>query len=328
MKDLDDCTAPRTPDIRLEDRVVIVTGASRGLGRAMALRLADAGARVVLASPETDLLQRLADEIAARHGAGRALVAATDITIRRECESLVERTIGTFGALHVLVNNARRPHRGPGLPPGGNSLPFWCSDADIWQETVNVNVNGTFLLSHVVTPHLIRQGWGRIIVLTTSLGTMQGRNNSPYGVTKAALEAATLIWAQDLDGTGVTVNSLLPGGSCDSDPDRPPRPGQHLLPVDNHEPGLGLAGLAFVGRQDGRALCRQALELRAAAFRSGLPSARTAGAAPAGLRGKAPPAWIVRQYAASISGSSARSQLVELCSQLARGRVQRSAADF
>lgn len=240
-------------DIRLDDRVVVVTGASRGLGRAMALGLADAGALVVLASPEADLLQRVDDEIAARHGAGRALVVPTDITIRRDCESLVERTIATFGALHVLVNNARRPHRGHGLPSSGNSLPFWRSDADIWQQTVNVNVNGTFLISHVVAPHLIAQRWGRIIILTTSLGTMQGRNNSPYGVTKAALEAATLIWAQDLDGTGVTVNSLLPGGACDSDPERPPHPGQRLLPVDIMNPALiWLASPLSDGKTSGR----------------------------------------------------------------------------
>ena len=240
-------------DIRLDDRVAIVTGASRGLGRAMALGLADAGARVVLASPEADLLHRVADEIAARHGAGRALVAPTDITVRRDCESLVERTIGTFGALHVLVNNARRAHRGPGLPASGNSLPFWRSDADIWQQTVQRQRQWHVSVSHVVAPHLIAQGWGRIIILTTSLDTMQGRNNSPYGVTKAALEAATLIWAQDLDGTGVTVNSLLPGGACDSDPERPPRPGQRLLPVDIMNPVLiWLASPLSDGKTGGR----------------------------------------------------------------------------
>src|SRR4029453_10062626 len=95
------------------------------------------------------------------------------------------------------------------------------------------------LLSHVIAPHLMRQGWGRIVILTTSLGTMQRRNNSPYGVTKAALEAATLIWAQDLAGTGVTVNSLIPGGSVDvGDPAREQTAHQKMLPIDVLDPAI------------------------------------------------------------------------------------------
>ena len=243
--------------ISLEGCVAVVTGASRGLGRAMAIGLADAGARVVLASPEGSLLRDVAAEITARVAPGRALAVPTDITVRSDCERLLARTVSEFGAVHVLVNNARRAHRGQGLPAGGNSLPFWESDSDIWQETIHVNINGSFLISQVVAPEMIRQGWGRIIVLTTSLDTMQGRNNSPYGVTKAALEAATLIWSQDLAGTGVTVNSLLPGGACDSDPERPLRSGQTLLPVDVMNPALiwlasrlsdGKTGGRYVGR--------------------------------------------------------------------------------
>ena len=220
-------------DIRLNDRVAVVTGASRGLGRAMARALAAAGARLVLASPEAAALEELAAELEQRHGNGRALPLTTDITRRADCERVLAESLRHFGGLHILVNNARRLHRGPGLPAKGNSLPFWESNADIWQETIHVNINGTFLVTHVLAPHLIRQGWGRIVILTTSLGTMQRRNNSPYGVTKAALEAATMIWAQDLAGTGVTVNSLIPGGTVDvGDASRPLRANQRMLPID------------------------------------------------------------------------------------------------
>lgn len=245
-------------DLQLKDCVVVVTGASRGLGRAMAMGLAKAGARLVLASPEGKLLHEAAAEIEAACGRNRALAVPADITKKADCQAVLTSALDRFGALHVLVNNARRPHRGPGLPADGNSLPFWESNPEIWQETVQVNVNGTFLISHVVAPHLIKQGWGRIINLTTSLDTMQRGHNSPYGVTKAALEAATMIWAQDLDGTGVTVNSLIPGGSCDSDPDRPPpKAGRKLLPVDIMNPlvvwlasGLsdGKTGGRYVGK--------------------------------------------------------------------------------
>ncbi len=226
-------------EIRLNDRVVIMTGASRGLGRAMALGLADAGARVVLASPEADLLDDVAHEIEDRVGPGRALAAVTDITNQGDCERLADTTLGEFGALEVLVNNARRPHRGPGLPPEGNSLKFWESDPEIWQETIKVNVSGTFVISRTVAPHMIAQGHGHIINLSTSIRNFQGQRNSPYGVTKAAIEAETQIWARDLEGTGVMVNSLLPGGSCDSDPNRlPVADGRELLPVDIMNPVL------------------------------------------------------------------------------------------
>lgn len=218
--------------IDLDGIVAVVTGASVGLGRAMALALAAAGARVVLAAPEKDLLDAVAGEIETQVAPGHAHALRTDITVRADCDRVLEESIRRFGALHVLVNNARRPVRGPGLPPAGNFLPFWESNPDIWQESVHVNVNGTFLISHVIAPHLIRQKWGRIININTSLGGLTQRHNSPYGVTKAALESATMIWAADLAGTGVTVNSLLPGGACDTDPNRPPIRGVELLPVD------------------------------------------------------------------------------------------------
>jgi NAD(P)-dependent dehydrogenase (short-subunit alcohol dehydrogenase family) len=73
------------------------------------------------------------------------------------------------------------------------------------------------LMAREAVPSMIEAGWGRIINITTSLGTMQRRQNSPYGVSKTAIEAETLIWAQDLQGTGVTVNSLIPGGAVDTD---------------------------------------------------------------------------------------------------------------
>lgn len=239
--------------VKLENRVVVITGASRGLGRAMALACAEAGGRVVLASPEQDLLREVDSELVQRFGSGRSLAVTMDITRRADCERLLAETLSTFDALDVLVNNARRAHRGPNLPKRGNALPFWESNAEIWQETVHVNVNGTFLLTHVIAPHMIRQGSGRIINITTSLSTLQRRRNSPYGVTKAALEAATMIWAQDLEGTGVTVNSLIPGGRVHTDPSSSPAPEDRALPVDimNHAV-VWLASRYSDGKSGGR----------------------------------------------------------------------------
>ena len=244
-------------DIDLDGTVVAMTGASVGLGKSMSLALARAGARIVLAAPEQDLLEVVASEIEATVGPGRALPVKTDITVRAECDGMLAESIRHFGKLQVLVNNARRPVRGPGLPPAGNFLPFWESNPDIWQESVQVNVNGTFLVSHVVTPHLIGNGWGRIVNINTSLNGLVQSRNSPYGVTKAALESATLIFAADLAGTGVTVNTLLPGGPCETDPNRPPDPKLKLLPVDVMDSAIvWLASKRSDGKTGGRYIGR------------------------------------------------------------------------
>ena len=239
-------------NIDLDDRVILITGASRGLGRAMANALARAGARIVLASPETSLLREAAAEIEADLGGGRALAVPTDITKLADCDRVVAESLRRFGGLHVLINNARRSHRGPDLPDG-NEFPFWKSDPEVWRRTVDVNVSGAFLMAHAVAPHLIRQGWGRIINISTSLDTMQRKNNSPYGVTKAALEAATMIWAKDLEGTGVTVNSLIPGGFVHTDLDRPAAPGRTVLPVDiMNDAAIWLCSSLSDGKTGGR----------------------------------------------------------------------------
>jgi NAD(P)-dependent dehydrogenase (short-subunit alcohol dehydrogenase family) len=203
-------------DIRLDGRVAIVTGAARGLGRAMAEGLARAGASVVFADVDG---AALAETTAAAAGAGGGPVIglACDITVPADCERLVAATVEKFGALHVLVNNAGKGPLHLERAPRTTSLKFWEADPDVWREIIVTNVNGTFLMARSAAPELIRSGAGRIVNITTSLPTMQRRANSPYGVSKAAIEAETLIWAKDLEGTGVTVNSLIPGGAADTD---------------------------------------------------------------------------------------------------------------
>jgi NAD(P)-dependent dehydrogenase (short-subunit alcohol dehydrogenase family) len=226
------------PAPRLDGKVAIVTGAAQGLGKEMAAALAKAGARVAFSDVNEAKAQEAAAEIEQQVGPGKVISVAADINRLEDCERIVHECRTRLGGLHVLVNAARRPHRGPGLPASGNRLPFWESDPRIWQETVQTNVVGTFLLSRTVTPHLIAQNWGRIINITTSNSGMSGACGSPYGLTKMALEAATMIWAADLKGTGVTVNSLLPGGSCANEPGKLTRSGKPLLPMDIMNPPL------------------------------------------------------------------------------------------
>lgn len=245
------------PDISLDGRVVIVTGGDTGLGRSMALALANCGAKLVIASVNEEGCERVAGEINQAHGDGRALAVATDITQLGQCRRLVGRTLAEFDRLDVLVNNARRLMRGPGLPPEGNSLPFYQTDPEIYGQTIAVNVTGTFYMARAAVEHFRDSRSGKIINISTSRRNFSGPRNSPYGVTKAAVESQTLIWARDLDGTDVTVNSLLPGGASDTDPNRPKKEGQVLLPVDIMDPlavwlasdqSDGANGCRFVGK--------------------------------------------------------------------------------
>jgi NAD(P)-dependent dehydrogenase (short-subunit alcohol dehydrogenase family) len=204
-------------DIRLDGTVAIVTGAARGLGQAMATGLVRAGADVVFADIDAAALVDATAAAAGQPNGGNALGIRCDITSRTGCEQLVGETLARFGALHVLVNNAAKGQVHLERSPNTTSLKFWESDPDIWQDVIVTNINGTFLMARAAVPAMLRGGFGRIVNITTSLPTMQRRNNSPYGVTKAAIEAETLIWSQELKDTGVTVNSLIPGGAADTD---------------------------------------------------------------------------------------------------------------
>ncbi len=232
---LDMATFP-LPDISLEEKVVIMTGGDRGLGFSMAKAMAERGARLVIASVDVEGCIRASEELSQIVGGGRVLAVGTDILDLEQCRSTVSQVIDEFGRCDVLYNNARRLMRGPGLPPHGNSLPFFETDPNIYRQTVEVNVIGTFFMARAAVEHFREVGSGKIINVSTSRRNFSAPRNSPYGVTKAAVESETLIWARDMDGTGITVNALLPGGSADADPNRPKDPNKQLLPVDIMDP--------------------------------------------------------------------------------------------
>ena len=197
----------------LENRMAIVTGAASGLGRAMARALTGAGAKVAF----LDIDEEGAVAAALIPGAGeRTLAVACDITRSRDCARAVAETVAAFGALHILVNCGARGNIHVQQSPRTRSMRFWEADPDEWTKVVDTNVNGHFLMAHHAATHMIAAGWGRIVNITTSLATMQRVRNTPYAVTKVAMEGATIVWAKDLDGTGVTCNSLIPGGAVDT----------------------------------------------------------------------------------------------------------------
>jgi 3-oxoacyl-[acyl-carrier protein] reductase len=194
----------------LHDKVALVTGGGRGLGRAMARGLIEAGARVVLAAArERAEIERVAAE--APQGMAAAVVA--DVTKEEDCERLVDETLKRFGKLDVLINNAGRGMKYVSERFLTEPTRFWETDPRIWRMVIDANVNGPFLMARAAAPPMLKAGWGRIVNVSMSYATMRRKGFSPYGPSKAALESETLIWAQDLEGTGITVNAALPGGA-------------------------------------------------------------------------------------------------------------------
>jgi 3-oxoacyl-[acyl-carrier protein] reductase len=226
----------------LSGKTAIVTGAGRGLGRSIALGLARAGANVVVTAArnrwEIDLVAEEAAKIPAT-GAIRAMLA--DVSSDANCQRVVNETVREFGAVHILVNNAGRGMRFVSEKFFDTPTKFWETDAAVWQMIVATNVNGPFLMARASAPHMMRQRWGRIVNISINHETMRRPGFSPYGPSKAALESETIIWAQDLAGTGVTVNALLPGGATDTGmvpPDIPLHLREKLLHPDIMIPPL------------------------------------------------------------------------------------------
>ncbi len=201
-------------EIALNDRPVIVTGASRGMGREMADALLAAGARVGLVSPEKEELQATAEALAGTHGRDRVLALVCDITDYDACRRAVAETLSAFGGLEGLVNHAGLGplHAAPADAPTEN-LPFWVHHPDAWAKVIEVNMIGTFFMTHAAIGPMRERGLGRIVNVSTSLSGLGRPHRSPYACSKAGIESETLIFAQDLEGSGVTVNTLIPGGA-------------------------------------------------------------------------------------------------------------------
>ncbi|MBM3607932.1 MAG: SDR family oxidoreductase [Alphaproteobacteria bacterium] len=197
-------------------KACLVTGAGAGLGRAMALGLAEAGAFVIGADVDGAAAQEAAQQAnTAAHG-GRMIAQVCDVRDAAQCEKAVEAAREAFGSIDVLVNCAGLNMAIFSKDFLTDPVRFWNVDPGKWQMLYDVNVRGPFLLSRAAAPHMIARKWGRIVNITTSYSTMMREGNTPYGQAKAAMEAASACWAEDLAGTGVTCNVLIPGGAADT----------------------------------------------------------------------------------------------------------------
>ncbi len=193
-------------------RVAIVTGAAGGIGRALTRALLAAGIRVAGVDRDREPLEALAASVRERGKAAELLTIATDLTNDAAVEEIATVIRDRFGRIDILVNNA-------GIGPGAirpdswqRPLKFWEITPDQWRRFVAVHTTAPLALTKAVVPDMMRQGWGRIVNVTTSLGTMLNAGSPTYGPSKAALEALSAIMAKDLDAAGVTVNVLVPGG--------------------------------------------------------------------------------------------------------------------
>jgi len=195
-----------------ENRVALVTGGLRGLGKAMALGLAREGHPVVAVGHiESDVAQMQAEAEklqVSRHF--HPLVA--DLREASECDRVVAAARERFGKVDILVNSAGLTftYIDPARFRRNSIQRFWQVDDEIIDNVITTNYLAADRLARRIAPAMIEQGWGRIVNVTTKLDTMNRIGTHPYGASKAALEMATEVWAKDAAGTGMTVNIVKP----------------------------------------------------------------------------------------------------------------------
>lgn len=217
----------------LDGKVAIVTGAGRGIGRAIALAYAAEGAHVVGTAARTrDEIEEVARTAVANGTPGQVLPLVADVTDPASCARVVAQTVERFEQVDVLVNNAGRGMKVVSPQFLASPTRFWEVDPQVWQMVIATNLNGPFLMARLVVPAMVQRHTGSIVNISMNYETMKRRGFSPYGPSKAGLESASAIWTQDLVGTGIRLNELLPGGATATGmipPALPPEMRQRLL---------------------------------------------------------------------------------------------------
>ncbi|MGI9335334.1 MAG: SDR family NAD(P)-dependent oxidoreductase [Gammaproteobacteria bacterium] len=200
----------------IENKVIIVTGGAGGIGSALVRRFLSAGAKVAVLDYAADAIAGLSSELNAQGQGANATFIECDVSSSVSCGSAVAQTLDRFGTVHALINNAAL---GMGVFRADHMTRLVTIDEiepDIWSRFVAVNLNGAFFMTRAVVPHMIENGFGRIIDVTTSFFTMLRGSFHPYGPSKAGLEAMAAGHAKEFADRGITVNVVVPGGPTDT----------------------------------------------------------------------------------------------------------------
>ena len=184
----------------LSNRVAIVTGSGRGIGQAIALKLAEAGAAVVINDiGEASAIESVVEEIRSMNREGLAVLA--DISSSSDVDRLVETAITTYGRVDILVNNA-------GITR--DQLLLRMSEED-WDKVININLKSVFLCTKAVLRHMIKQRWGRIINMASIVGIVGNPGQANYASAKAGIIGFTRTIAKEVASRSITVNAIAPG---------------------------------------------------------------------------------------------------------------------
>jgi 3-oxoacyl-[acyl-carrier protein] reductase len=184
----------------LNGQVALITGGGRGIGRAIAIAYAEAGATVCVTARTSSEIDQVVSEI--EQSGGQAFAITCDVSDRSSVEAMIEQTIEKFGRLDILLNNAG----------GGLERTFVGEDdPDVWQSVVEINLLGTYFCTRAALPHLKAAGGGKIINVGSGMGHQPRAKNTSYNVSKAGVWMLTRCLALELWEDGVTVNELIPG---------------------------------------------------------------------------------------------------------------------
>ena len=216
----------------LKGYIALITGGSSGIGFEMAKQLLTQGATVIIAAREGRKLDRAREDLI---GAGNVYAIGMDVTDEGSVARAAEWVKGKFGRLDMVVNNAGIGANAPGMEDLPSDHAFYQIPLQAVRAVIETNLTGYFTVASQFVPLMLKQGHGSLVYVSTSTRTMTGPGQIPYGPSKAGAEAMTAIIAKELEGAGIMVNVICPGGFTDTN--MAPKGAQAYF-LNNHLPVL------------------------------------------------------------------------------------------